>query len=261
MEPRGAPERANGGWRPKLAPQPSALWLVSLVACAPPNARAQERVAGWGLQDFDSGWLAEPFVQIAAGGNHSLALRSDGALLAWDNDLFGQSTVPALPAGFAWTQIASAHERSVALLGPPCSAPSVYCSAKPNSFGCVPAISSAGTPSASLLQPFRIKAKLVLNNESGLLFYGQQPLGAPFQGGTRCVRPPIRRTGLHSSGGNPPPNDCSEQYSFDFNDYLRSGADPNLVAGIGVFAQYWSRDPAHPHTTGLTDAVGFTIRP
>lgn len=34
-----------------------------------------------------------------------------------------------------------------------------------------------------------------------------------------------------------------------------------LVGGANVWAQFWSRDPASPSTTNLTDAVTFTLWP
>jgi hypothetical protein len=42
---------------------------------------------------------------------------------------------------------------------------------------------------------------------------------------------------------------------------IQSSADPLLVPGARCFAQFWSRDPASPSTTGLTDALSFWICP
>ena len=102
-----------------------------------------------------------------------------------------------------------------------------------------------------------------LNNRNGLLFYGYGPNNVPFLGGTLCVAPPLRRTAVQNSGGNPPPNDCSGTFSFDFNQQIQSGVDPFLVAGGQANAQYWSRDPLIPDGSGasLSDAVGFEICP
>ncbi len=76
-----------------------------------------------------------------------------------------------------------------------------------------------------------------------------------------CVRLPLRRTVVLNSGGNPPPNDCSGTFAFDFNAWIQGGFDPLLLPGVLVFAQTWSRDPASASTTSLTDAVMFAIRP
>ncbi len=136
-----------------------------------------------------------------------------------------------------------------------------YCTAKANSLGCVPEISWNGTPSASFTSPFEINAVGVLNNKNGLLFFGFAESSTPFQGGTKCVAAPTRRTPVQNSGGNPPPNDCSGVYAFDFQARIQSGVDPGLTVGATAYAQYWSRDPQSPSTTGLTDGVRFTIQP
>jgi len=139
-----------------------------------------------------------------------------------------------------------------------------YCTAKTNSQGCVPSICAAGYASLSLQAPYPVVLHDALNNKFGLLFYGLNgPASFPFGGGTMCVASPIRRTSVQSSGGNPPPDDCTGSYAFDFNAYAQSGADAGLVAGVSVFAQYWSRDPAHLDGTGqgLSDAVTFQLHP
>jgi hypothetical protein len=138
-------------------------------------------------------------------------------------------------------------------------APTIYCTAKVNSAGCTPAIAFTGTPSATSGSGFQISASNILANKFGLLFYGKSgPAASAFQGGTLCAAPPLVRTMLQNSGGTPP---CGGSFSLDFNAYIASGADPALVSGQQVNAQYWSRDPgfAPPDNTNLTDAVEFTI--
>jgi hypothetical protein len=140
----------------------------------------------------------------------------------------------------------------------PCCGPSIYCTAKTNSLGCTPAIGFSGSPSATSGSPFVVRASNVLSHKSGLCFYGFAANNAPFQGGTMCAQSPLRRTLLQDSGGNQTP-DCSGLYSLDFNARIQSGVDPQLVPGANVYAQFWSRDPATQSTTGLTDALAFTI--
>ena len=101
----------------------------------------------------------------------------------------------------------------------------------------------------------------MLNNKSGLLFYGFAAGTAPFQGGTLCITPPVSRTPGQTSGGSPTGIDCSGAYSYDMNARIQSGIDVNLVQGAAVYCQYWSRDPASASTTGLTNALAFTICP
>lgn len=137
-----------------------------------------------------------------------------------------------------------------------CPPASTYCIGKINSQFCLPAIGFTG--SASIFgSPFDITADMVLNNKNGLLFYGLGPDNSPFFGGTLCVMPPLRRTGVQASGGNPPPNDCSGTFSFDMDAQIAS--DPVLAGGVTAYAQYWYRDPGDGTGIGLTDAVQFTI--
>ena len=143
--------------------------------------------------------------------------------------------------------------------GCPTGPVTVYCTAKPNSAGCVPAISSTGAPSATWAQPFMIQASEVLNAQLGVLFYGHQPAAVPFQGATLCVAPPVLRAAAQPTGGNPLPLDCSGQLAYDFNALIQSGTNPALVNGVQVNVQFWYRDPGDVFGTGLTDALEFVI--
>ena len=137
-----------------------------------------------------------------------------------------------------------------------------YCTAKINSQGCVPQIGASGVASITSALPFTITADMVLNQRNGLLFYGVNgPSNTPFQGGTLCAAPPLRRTGVQGSGGNPPPSDCSGTYSFDLNAWVQGGNDPNVTAGTTVNGQYWSRDPQAVNGSGLTNAVEAEVCP
>lgn len=155
----------------------------------------------------------------------------------------------------------SASASYLAQPGPCAAGIQVYCTAKVNSQGCLPSITMEGCPSMTDPGPAPVFATQVVNNKNGNLFFGFAPKGLPFQGGFLCVQPPSKRTPVQGSGGNPPPNDCSGVFTFDFNGRIQSGSDPTLQAGVTVYAQYWSRDPLSPSTTGLTDAVSFTIQP
>jgi hypothetical protein len=150
-----------------------------------------------------------------------------------------------------------------------CAAPSIYCSAKTNSLGCVPAIQGSGAPSASAGAGFTVSATQVRNNKPGLLFYSTQGANsAPFQGGTLCVAPPIKRTPAQSAGGNPGGQDCSGQYALDFNAFAAGAAGGNPVPalsepGTEVWCQWWGRDQGFPapNNTTLSDGLHFQICP
>jgi hypothetical protein len=137
-----------------------------------------------------------------------------------------------------------------------------YCTAKTNSQGCVPTISTIGAPSASAASGFDIIGSNFLNKKSGLMFYGTLGrFSLPFQGGHLCVKPPFKRTSVQSSGGSPTGLDCTGAYSLDFNAYLAGGGDPAVTAGKYVQAQYWSRDPADPFTVSLSAGIEFVVCP
>lgn len=145
----------------------------------------------------------------------------------------------------------------------PCPAAnaSVYCTSKTNSLFCQPKIGFEGCPSASSPTACRVTGSAFLNKKNGLLFYGQQPLGAAFQGGFLCVKSPITRTNVQNSGGSPSGSDCTGTYQFDLNALVQSGGDPNLVVGATVHLQWWARDPNDPFTTSLSNALALTIGP
>ncbi|MBM3987145.1 MAG: hypothetical protein FJ294_04195 [Planctomycetes bacterium] len=135
-----------------------------------------------------------------------------------------------------------------------------YCVGKLNSELCLPAIDFVGIPSLTSGTAFDITATNILRSKTGLLYYGYATKNVPFQGGTLCVESPIRRTAVQDSGGVIP-NECSGTFTFDMNARIRSGIDALLVPGQFVAAQYYYRDPNDAFTTGLTNAVSFTICP
>ncbi|MBK8180540.1 MAG: beta-propeller fold lactonase family protein [Planctomycetes bacterium] len=151
-----------------------------------------------------------------------------------------------------------------------CQAPLSYCTAKLNSLGCLPQISSAGTSSASALGGFTIHGSSVRNLKPGLLLYGTSGRAAgPFGGGTLCVAAPVRRSVGVNAGGNPSPaNDCSGNYALDMNAFAAGlfGGTPApalLAVGTVVDCQWWGRDngfPA-PNNVTLTDGLEYVVCP
>lgn len=137
-----------------------------------------------------------------------------------------------------------------------------YCTAKVNSLGCTPVITSSGEPYVTgLSDGFFASAHNVRAWQNGALLWSLAPAATPFAGGTRCVAPPSRRTPIQNSGGLAWPADCSGTYSFAFSRaYL---ASVGIGPGTTVYAQFWSRDvglPA-PLDFGLTNGLVFTTSP
>jgi hypothetical protein len=145
----------------------------------------------------------------------------------------------------------------------PSPVPQVYCIAKVNSLGCTPAIGFSGVPSATHANAFHITASNVVSHKFAVLFYSKVgPALAAFQGGYLCAQAPVvRYPQVLDSGGTPGQEDCTGSFDVDFNTYISNGFDPALqVAGQEFWAQFWSRDPADPYTTNLTDALDALVQ-
>jgi hypothetical protein len=136
--------------------------------------------------------------------------------------------------------------------------PVVYCTAKPASGGCLPAISATGTSSFWSPVPFHVGATGIVENVLGILIHAPSLAQVPFQGGSLCIGGTILRTAPQFSGAGGAP--CTGGFQFEFNAYVQSGV-PSLNPGDIVFAQYWFRDPNDPlgFSSGLSDAVRFGI--
>jgi len=131
-----------------------------------------------------------------------------------------------------------------------------YCTAKLNSLGCSPQIDGLNPPSKSA-GSFQVTCTNVINQRIGLLFWGFDAAATPFQGGTLCVQPPTLRTPSLSSGGPTSGTSCSGQYSFTWTtSYLNLNS---INVGDTIHCQWWMRDPASPSTTGLSNALKFTV--
>jgi hypothetical protein len=142
----------------------------------------------------------------------------------------------------------------------PVPSATTFCTAKVNSLGCTPQIGAVGSPSASGAPgSFTIVGSALLNQKSGLLFYGFLPASTPFAGGFKCVGTPTVRTPVQATGGSPSGADCSGTIALDMAARIASGVDTRLTCGAIVYAQIWSRDPADAFTTSLTAGLRFTI--
>ena len=134
---------------------------------------------------------------------------------------------------------------------------STYCTGKTNSLGCVPSIGTNGAQPTKSGGNFTVNCSNVLNQKFGLLFFGTAQLATPFQGGTLCVASPTQRTPSTNSGGNASGNSCTGNYSFTFTTAQMNAF--GMDSGETFFAQWWMRDPQSASTTGLSNAVRFTV--
>jgi V8-like Glu-specific endopeptidase len=141
----------------------------------------------------------------------------------------------------------------------PVASSSTYCTAKLNSAGCLPTISSAGSPTTTGgAGTFSINSSAQLSGQNGLLLYGTLPAATPFAGGVLCVGGTLVRTAAQNSGGTV---GCTGSFTFDMGAWIASGIDPSLECGAIVYTQYWARDTGFlpPNNASLTQGLKFTI--
>jgi hypothetical protein len=157
---------------------------------------------------------------------------------------------------------------ALGVAGDCCTGAVAYCTPKTNTLGCVPFVGASGAASATATSGFVITCSQVRNNKNGLLFYGfNGRTGVPFQGGTFCVQPPVVRSLLINSGGNPvPADDCSGVFSMDMNAFasgnLGGSPWPTLtVVGTVVDCQWWGRDPGAVGNTSLSNGLEYAVCP
>ncbi|MBI5433630.1 MAG: hypothetical protein HZA52_12440 [Planctomycetes bacterium] len=143
----------------------------------------------------------------------------------------------------------------------PTAKASTYCTAKVTSNGCTPAIGFSGLPSGSGATAFHVTAATVINQKTGVLFYGYMKGNLAVFGGTLCIGGALKRTTIQNSGGSASGTDCSGTFDFDMGAHITSGVDPALGSGKSYFAQYWFRDSGFtpPNNVGLTNALEFNV--
>src|SRR5688572_24003950 len=90
-------------------------WLIAAVvvlAAAPVNG-VTARLSSWGAGQFFPPSGPTNLIALSTAMDHSLALKSDGTVFAWGNNMNGQCDVPAGLSGV--TKIAAGEFFSVAL--------------------------------------------------------------------------------------------------------------------------------------------------
>jgi hypothetical protein len=144
--------------------------------------------------------------------------------------------------------------------------PSVpYCTAGTTSNGCVPAISSTGTPSTTGLGNFTLTVSNVEGQRFGLIFYGITGRSAipwgPGSTSVLCVKSPLQRTSAQPSGGTN--GQCDGVLTINLDTWLgaHGGLGHPFVPGQIVDAQGWFRDPPAAKTTNLSGGLEWVVCP
>ena len=144
-----------------------------------------------------------------------------------------------------------------------------YCTGKTTSHGCVPFLSTTGTPSVGSGLAFFINSNDHIQFESGKYLYSLGKADLNFHGGKLCVKSPFKQlTSLIKGIDGIPCVSCApgfncRMFKRNFNQHIQSGIDPTLTAGASVKVQFVQRDPPNPSgwSDNLSNAVVFTIGP
>jgi alpha-tubulin suppressor-like RCC1 family protein len=78
----------------------------------PISVYAAGEIVAWGYNNYGQCNVPEPntgFTAIAAGGSHSLGLKTDGSIVAWGYNEYGQCNVPEPNTGFTAIAAGNAH--------------------------------------------------------------------------------------------------------------------------------------------------------
>jgi Tol biopolymer transport system component len=146
--------------------------------------------------------------------------------------------------------------------------PATYCTAGTSSHGCVASIGASAYPSVALGSACSISVANVEGHKFGLFIYGIDNTGfapAPWVSGSAsylCVKPPVQRTPIQSSGGTA--NACDGAFALDWNAYQSThplALGNPWSAGDKVYVQAWFRDPLAVKSTNLSNALELTYVP
>jgi hypothetical protein len=110
-----------GAYPPDLVP-PAGLTGVVSADIGRQHAvalKSNGKVVAWGDNTYGQATVPASLASVtavSAGGYHTLALRSNGTIVAWGRNDNGQSTVPAPPAGFRYSAVAAGTLHSLAII-------------------------------------------------------------------------------------------------------------------------------------------------
>ena len=201
---------------------------------------------GSGAKLIAGGSFSSDFPRIAAWDGTSWSALGGGmsnpvhTLASWPTS-YGS----ALLAGGGFGSALDSNDSYLALWGCDASLPLVYCTPKTSSAGCSAAIGTSDLASQpqSGASDYAVTAVDVQGQKAGLLFAGFSSSAAlPFNGGTLCAAPPLKRGPIQFSGGTAP-GSCDGSFSTIVNDGAVAPLGLDAGPGQPAWYQYWYRDP------------------
>jgi hypothetical protein len=199
-------------------------------------------------------------VEVSAGRFHSLAIRSDGALLAWGDNTYQQCAVPVQPLGEGFFELAAGGFHGIARIQDlPCGGSEAYClPPAPNSISAAGAYFS--TDGCADLQTNDLVFEVVglPSKALGIFFYGQQQTKVPFGNGFACVAGAVTRVlppGVATAAG-------ALSYPIDLQQPPFSQGVGQILPSSDWNFQFWYRDPhGSPTTFNLSNGVRIVFAP
>lgn len=140
-----------------------------------------------------------------------------------------------------------------------------YCISGSNSSGCSGSFAGFGIPDANAGSGFQLVANGVQGQSIAIVHYGVSgPYIVPFGASesVRCVRPPLQRTRILSTGGTA--GSCNGKIVLDWNEFIATNPEAlgnPFLGGEAVWSQVWVRDPGSTIGGVFTNAVWFTVAP
>jgi hypothetical protein len=257
-----------GGYEIFLTKEAANFGTASLGVVPDPGHPVMAGVASFAAEVQPISTTIQPGAEVIAFYSNGLILAVAGAHpRRVDFGFFPPSSDCAAVAFVAWdAETDGARLMANALLYVAGSIPVPYCTAKPNSLGCIAEIGFAGTPDSKSSSGFVVQATNVHNQKPGVLLYSVDGRAiTPFQGGVLCLAPKIQRTPPRNSGGSHVLiKNCTGAWRIDMNAFAAGAAsghpDPALSRpGTTVHCQWWGRDPDGVAGTALTDALKYLV--
>lgn len=139
--------------------------------------------------------------------------------------------------------------------------PEVFCAQTPHP-PCIPSLEYQGFASLSSPAPFWLRLHDSPTLSFAIFFYGigaRTTVAGAF--GNICVGGPYQRLAPVPSGGNLADGPCVGLFELDFNTYLRTGADPAIIAGSNVIGHFWYRYGLAPGNAAFSQAIEMPVCP
>jgi hypothetical protein len=201
-------------------------------------------VIAWGANNF--GQVNVPptlssVVAIAAGYDHSLAMRLNGALVAWGNNASGQTNTQAALTNFAAITAGGDHSLVIANRAPNAFGQSVYANVNRDRLTTL-----SGSDADGDVFTCRITS---LPTTGALYQYATNGRGPPIQAPNTLVTDPNKRVYFA-----PPPDNFTDrpQFKFRMNDGLSDSSEASV--GITIYP------PPAPDITSIGPGAGNTFR-